>query len=195
MVFSLPSRWPVRQFWAQDDALSAHCLSSCVHFWHKRKVFKDTERTATDPKMATRTGKVSDFLSISVLFVPVKKRRKSTIKFIFDSKYYDYQLSKARRRVGDHALTLKLCCCHGQLSWLRLQWQLVDLWRHWQQSARNCRRRYCYRLKRVRLRLATPLFKGQNVVTETLSLLVQLLIVVFDDVHESFLEIWKKQPW
>ena len=32
------------------------------------------------------------------------------------STYYDYQLSRARRRFGDEVLDLKLRCCHWQLS-------------------------------------------------------------------------------
>ena len=32
----------------------------------------------------------------------------------FPGTYYDYQLSKARRKLGDRVLTLKLRCCHGQ---------------------------------------------------------------------------------
>ena len=30
--------------------------------------------------------------------------------------YYDYQLSKARLKFGYKVLTLKPCCCHGQLA-------------------------------------------------------------------------------
>lgn len=54
--------------------------------------------------------------------------------------YYDYQLSKARRKFGVQVSTFNVTCVFVTGNWFRFQWQPIGLSRHLQQSAGNCRR-------------------------------------------------------
>jgi len=97
--------------------------------------------------------------------------------------YYDYQLSKARRKFSDELLALKLGCCHGQLTSFPLVTistdvnclQIRALCCQWRQRPASCR------WKQSQLPVTTR-FSRWNLVIKLLSCLTQLIIVVINHI-------------